>query len=102
MAHVGVLVVLFDMALVVVLTIIDAPCVILVPFFAVACEAMYVIVVVEVSIRVVVAHVVVVIDFLVCNLLLKVPLVFQLLFELLLLFRKHGSLLLELLLVHCK
>ena len=69
--HVGVLVVVFDVALDVVSTVIGVPCVVVVPFFGVvvgiplsiACETMYVIVVVEVSVGVVVAQVVVVIIF---------------------------------------
>ena len=68
MTHVGVLVVVFDVALVVVSTAIDVPCVVVVPLFVVvvgipllvSCETMYVIVVVEVSVGVVVAHFVVV------------------------------------------
>ena len=68
MTHVEVLVVVFYVALVVISTTIGVPCVVVVPFVAVvirlpllvACETMYVIVVVEVSIGVVVAQVVVV------------------------------------------
>ena len=62
--HVGVLVVVFDVALAAVLTVIGVPCVFVVPFvvvvvgipLSVACETMYVIFVVKVSIGVLVAH----------------------------------------------
>ena len=63
MTHVRVLVMVFDVALVGVSTPIGVPCVFLVPFIgvvvgiplSVACETMYVIFVVEVSVGVVVA-----------------------------------------------
>ena len=64
MIYVGVLVVVFDVELFAVSTMIDVPCVVVVPFvvvvvgipLSVACETMYVIVVVEVFVGVVVAH----------------------------------------------
>ena len=63
MTHVGVLFVVFDVALVVVSTLSDVPYVVIAPFvvvvvgipLSVACETMYVIVVVEVYIGVFVA-----------------------------------------------
>ena len=61
--HVGVLVVVFDVALAAVLIVIGVPCVVVVFVgipLSIACETMYAIVVVEVSVGVVVAHFVVV------------------------------------------
>ena len=68
MTHVGVLVVVFDVALVVVSTAINVNCVVVVPFVVVvvgiplllACETMDVNVVIKVCVGVVVAHVFVV------------------------------------------
>ena len=67
MTHFGVLVVVFDVALVVVSTTIEVQCVVVVPFVVVVvgipllvlCETMYVTIVVEVSIEVSMPYVVV-------------------------------------------